>query len=246
VRAGGAEIAVNPLPAEGGADAEPLGAAVLRAAGDLARADRTVTPSDAEELVLATPGVGLERAHATLGLHPDFPCADVPTGLSVTAVPHAARDAVSTQWTKAPLPDDGALAAARAQLGAARLIGQEVFVLPPTYRAVRVWVTVSQTSRSEAIKARIADALLRHLDPLVGGPAGSGWPFGGAVRPSALVGVVRSVLGPEGEATALSVALDDEPATDCADLVIGSRELIWLADVQVTWITAVPAGGGLQ
>ena len=245
-RAGGAELASNPTPAEGGADAQTLEAAVRRAADDLATADRPVTVSDAMELVLATPGIGLERVHATVGLHPDFPCVGVPMALTVTAVPYAGREAVSTDWTKAPVPDNGALAAARAQLGGRRLIGQEVFVLPPAYRRVNVWVTVSQTARSEALETRIKDALIRYLDPLRGGSSGDGWPFGGLVRPSALIGVVRSVLGPEADVATLSVALDNEPATDCADLVIGSRELVWLDDVQLTWTTAVPAGGGLR
>jgi hypothetical protein len=245
-RAGGAELASNPMAAEGGADAQTLEAAVRQAAEDLATADRTVTASDAKDLVLATPGIGLERAHATVGLHPEFPCVGVPTALTVTAVPHAGRQAVSTDWTKAPVPDSGALAAARAQLGGRRLIGQEVFVLPPVYRRVSVWVTVSQTARGEALETRIKDALIRYLDPLRGGSSGDGWPFGGVVRPSALIGVVRSVLGPEADVASLSVALDDEPATDCADLVIGARELVWLDDVQTTWLTAVPAGGGLR
>ena len=56
-----------------GAEAEGLRAAEQRAADDLARADRTVTVADAEQLALATPGVGLQRAHASLGLHPGLP-----------------------------------------------------------------------------------------------------------------------------------------------------------------------------
>jgi hypothetical protein len=245
-RDGGAELASNPLPAEGGAEGEPLAAAAQRAAADLARADRTVTAADATELVLATPGVGLQRAHASLGLHPDFPCVEVPTALSVTVVPAAAREATPAGWTRAPRPDAGALAAAQAQLAGGRLLGQEVFVLPPAYRRVTVWATVSQTARGQTVEARVTEALLRFLDPLEGGSDGRGWPFGAAVRPSALIGVVRTALGPESEVVSLAVALDDEPPTDCADLPIGPRELVWLAGVHLSWVTAVPAGGGLQ
>jgi hypothetical protein len=245
-RDGGAELASNPLTAEGGAESEPLAAAAQRAAADLARADRTVTAADAEELALATPGVGLQRAHASLGLHPDFPCVEVPTALSVTVVPSAAREAAPAGWTRAPRPDAGALAAAQAQLAGGRLVGQEVFVLPPAYRRVTVWATVSQTARGQTVEARVTEALLRYLDPLEGGSDGRGWPFGAAVRPSALIGVVRTALGPESEVVSLAVALDDEAPTDCADLPIGARELVWLAAVHLSWVTAVPAGGGLQ
>lgn len=246
VRDGGAETATNPVPASGGADHEDLRASQQRAADDLALADRTVTVADAEQLALATPGVGLQRAHASLGLHPGFPCVPVPSALSVTVVPYAARGPVPTTWTRAPQPDTGALAATRAYLEARRLVGQEIFVLPTTYRRVSVVLTVSQTSRSRTLEASVRDALLRFLDPLEGGSDRRGWPFGGVVRPSALVGVVRGALGPEASVTDLSAALDDGTPTNCADLVIGTRELVWLADLQINWVGGVPTGGGLR
>jgi hypothetical protein len=144
------------------------------------------------------------------------------------------------------MPDDGAIDAAAHQLGSGRLLGQEVFALAPSYRRVTVWVTVSRTSRNELLENRVREALLRFLDPLVGGSSARGWPFGGAVRPSALVGVVRTAVGPEAVVGQLSAALDDGHATDCADLAIGARELVWLGDVSVTWVTDLPAGAGLS
>jgi len=246
VRDGGSETAVNPLAAGGGREAEVLDAATQRASGDLDRAERLVTVADAQELALATPGVGLQRAHATAGLHPGFPCVEVPTAISVTVVPHAKRDGAPAEWTRAPRPDEGALSAAGAQLQAGRLIGQEVFVLPPRYRRVTVWVTVSQSSRSELLESRVTEALVRFLDPLRGGSDGRGWPFGGPVRLSALVGVVRVSLGPEADVTELTGALDDGDATDCADLLIGSYELVWLGAAHITWVAGVPTGSGLS
>ena len=50
VRDGGAERAVNPVPATGGREAEPLDRTTMRAGGELRRAARTVTVSDAEDL----------------------------------------------------------------------------------------------------------------------------------------------------------------------------------------------------
>lgn len=185
--------------------------------------------------------------HATVGLHPLFACMELPTAVSVTIVPFAARPEDEPQtWTRAPLPDDGALAAVGAQLRAGRLVGQEVFVLPPRYRGVSVWLTVSESSHDIALEARITDALLRFLDPLKGGPEEQGWPFGGVVRPSALVGVVRSTLGPEAEVGDLSVALDDGPPTNCADLEIGSRELVYLSNATIAFDLTIPSGAGLQ
>jgi hypothetical protein len=246
VRDGGAEVAGNPVAADGGEDAETLDDAKERAADDLNLADRTVQDADTETLAVATPGVGLARAHVSLGFHPGFPCVAVAGAMTVTVVPHADRDQPSSGWTPAPLPDAGVLAAVRAHLEAGRLLGQEIFVRPPDYRRVTVWVTVSLTARSETIEGRVVDALRRFLDPLEGGSARAGWPFGGVVRPSALVGVVRTALGPEATVTALSVALDDGPPTDCDDLTLGPRELVWLAAAHITWVPSVPTGGGLQ
>jgi hypothetical protein len=92
----------------------------------------------------------------------------------------------------------------------------------------------------------IVDALRRYLDPLAGGSERDGWPFGGPVRPSALAGVVQKTIGPEATVTRLSVALDDGPPSDCSDLAIGPRELVWLGEATITWVAALPAGGGLR
>jgi hypothetical protein len=245
VRDGGAERAANPVPATGGGEAEPLERATVRASGELRRAGRTVTASDVEDLARATPGVGIQRAHASVALHPGFPCVDVPAAVTVTVVPHADRERRFSEWTRAPRPDAGALSAVVAQLASARLIGQEIFVLPPSYRQVTVWLTVSQSSRNELLEARITEALLKYLDPLEGGSEQDGWPFGGPVRPSALVGVVRAVLGPEAEVGDLSVALDGGAPNDCVDQIIGARELVYLGEVHASWAAALPAGAGL-
>ena len=246
IREDRADSATNPVPAAGGTDAEALDDATQRIADDRSAPDRTVTTIDAEQLALATPGVGLQRAHASLGLHPDFPCLQIPSAISVTVVPYADRAGDPATWTLDPVPDEGALAAARSHLAVGRLIGQEVFVLPPVYRKVRVRVTVSQSALSSTLEERIRIALRRHLDPLRGGPNRTGWPFGGPVRPSALIGVVSDELGPEAVVTALAVALDDDRPSSCEELPIGERELVRFGQVDITWVPATPTGGGLR
>jgi hypothetical protein len=238
--------AVNPVAADTGTDRESLDGARQRAADALTTRDRTVTEEDARLLAVTTPGLGLARAHVTPGLHPGFPCNPVPGALAVTIVPHADRDADPDAWTAAPQPDAGAIATTRTRLEHVRLLSQEIFVLAPTYRRVAVDVAVSATAHAGDVRERIVDALRRHLDPLVGGSEGDGWPFGGAVRPSGLAGVVQRVLGPEATVTRLAVALDDGPWSDCADAEIGSRELVWLDAATVTWVAALPTGGGLR
>lgn len=242
----GAALAVNPVAADDGAEPEGMEAARQRAADALTAVDRAVTARDAAALAESAAGVGIARAHVTPGLHPGFPCDRVPGALSVTVVPYADRDAEPSAWTAAHQPDAGALEAVRQRLEAARLVGQELFVLAPVYRRVSVHVSVAATAEPGAGRGRIEAALSRYLDPLTGGSEGGGWPFGAPVRPSALAGVVQDALGPEATVTRLAVALDDGAPSDCADLAIGERELVRLGSASVAWVTASPSGGGLR
>ena len=246
VRADGPETAVNPVPATGGREAETVADARRRAADDRAQADRTVTLADVAELTMGTPGVGVQRAHSELGLHPDFPCVPVPSAVSVVVVPFAARDGEVTSWTPDPQPDAGTLAAVRARLAGRRLAAQEVFVLPPVYRRVAMTLRVTRSARSPVLEQRVRAALGRHLDPLEGGADGSGWPFGGPVRLSALIGLVADELGPESTVSGLTVALDGGAASACDDLAIAPHELVCLDSVRVEWVLAEPTGGGLR
>lgn len=246
IREDGPGVATNPVPVEGGHEAEDVAAAALRAAADLDVADRTVTLEDVRRLTLTTPGVGLERAHPSLGLHPDFPCVPIPSAVSVTVVPHADRSGDPAAWIADPVPDDGMLAAVRARLGRGRLVGQEVFVLPPVYREVRVAATVTRSALSPVLEGRLERAIRRFLDALEGGSEGQGWDFGGPVRPSALMGVLARELGPESTVTGVEVTLDDEATNACDDVSIGERELVRFAGLVVTWVDADPVGGGLR
>jgi hypothetical protein len=245
VQDGGAAIADSPLPAEGGADPETLEQARQRAGDGLGVPDRTVNVADAEALATASPGVGVARAHALPGLHPDFPCSQVPGALTLTVVPFADRDAPPAAWTPAPMPDPGVLASVQAVLARGRLTGQELFVLPPAYRGLTVRVTVSRTARDAELRSRIIDAVTRFTDPLTGGDSGDGWPFGGVVRPSRLAALVRATVGSAVRVDTVAVALDGGLQTSCDDLPIGPRELLRLDSVLVAVDAALPAGTGL-
>jgi predicted phage baseplate assembly protein len=245
-QAGGAAVAVNPVAAGDGDEQESLDAARQRAADALAARDRTVTEQDTRELAQTTPGLGLRRAHVSPGFHPAFPCDPVPGALAVTIVPHADRAAEPGDWTTAPQPDAGALAETRERLERARLLGQEICVLAPAYRRVTVDLAVTATAQAGDTRGRIVDALRRYLDPLAGGSEHDGWPFGGPVRPSALAGIVQKTIGPEATVTRLSAALDGGSPSDCTDLAIGPRELVWLGAATITWVAALPTDRGLR
>ncbi|MCX4673185.1 hypothetical protein OG453_42255 [Streptomyces sp. NBC_01381] len=230
------------VPSEGGAEPETPAAARRRAATALAVVTRAVTAADHEELVLSTSGVAVARAHALVGAHPAHPGRTVPgavTTLVVPRVPRAPGDSAAPDAVPLPVPDPGALAAVYSRLAAARLLGAGVFVAPPRYRWVRVRVTLA----ADTVRRQLLDAALRrHLDPLTGGD-GNGWPFGGVLRPSALLRAAERALAAAGDRTpvrSVAVALDEGPYESCGDLPLRAGELP--GPVEVLVCTAPPSG----
>jgi predicted phage baseplate assembly protein len=230
--------AANLVPADGGADAETIAQARVRAGAALTEVDRAVTPADHETIALKVPGVAVARAHAEVGDHPGFPCTLVPGAVSVYVVPAAPRD--DADWDRpgfvsAPGPDQGLLSQVRAALCDARLLGEELFVREPRYRAARLRVEVTGTPRDPAaVRAKVQRALRQYLDPLTGGDKNEGWPFGAPLRPSALLRAAQQAAGHDGEVSSVAIALDDTANWEsCRDVVIRPQELVALGDVRV-------------
>ena len=97
--------------------------------------------------------MAVARAHAAVGDHPGFPCTLVPGAVSVYVVPAAPRGDAGlgpAGFRAGPAPDPGLLSQVRAALGAARLLGEELFVREPRYRAARLQVEVTGTPRDPA------------------------------------------------------------------------------------------------
>lgn len=231
------------VPCAGGAEPETPAAARRRAAPALAVVTRAVTAADHEELALSTPGVAVARAHALVGAHPSHPSRNVPgsvTTIVVPRVPRATGDSTAPDAVPLPVPDPGALTAVRARLEAARLLGAGVFAAPPRYRPVRVRITLpADTARRQLLDA----ALRRFLDPLTGGDDGTGWPFGGVLRPSALLRAAERALRAAGDRTpvqSVAAALDDGPSESCGDLPLRPGELP--GPVEILVCTTPPSG----
>ena len=236
-----------PVAAVGGGEAETMQEARVRIGGLLDRVERAVTPDDHVTLALATPGVAIERAHASVGFHPGHPCVAVPGAITVFILPWAPRgdDVDAAELVPAPVPDSGALAAVRAHLERARMVGTEVWVCPPRYRTVRLAVRIlGDPVDPAAVRVRIDAALRRFLDPLTGGDDRAGWPFGEPIRPSVLMREATAVLQ-DGEVDAVAIGLDGrEPWEDCGDVRIELHELPSLADVAVTFAVDTRSGAG--
>jgi hypothetical protein len=230
----------NIVPGAGGVEAETLQAAQDRVREELNQVTRAVIPQDYEQIVQETPGAGIARAHASIGKNPAIPGAVAPGSVTVYAVPYSTDTA--------PQPDPGALEAARARLESARLIGTETFVEGPRYREISLLVNLQGTpTNPPASRDNVASALQAFLNPLTGGDAGKGWPFGDAISPSALLRQAQAAAGEGIEVLSVAIGIDGAPPTEtCLDVAIGPDDLVTLTSVTVE-LSAGPAfSGGLQ
>jgi hypothetical protein len=236
----------NLVQAEDGTDPETVAQARERAAGALNEVTRAVTAADYVTLAVTTPGVAVGRAYAALGEHPGFPCARVPGAVTVHIVPLVPHSN-SHDYPISPSPDPGTVRAVAARLGCARLLTTEVFVRAPAYRAVRLRVDLSGRPADRArVSTVVSDALGRYLDPLVGGDDGTGWPFGEALRPSALLRVAQQALGDLADVSSVAIGLDgEEPAESCSDVPLRTGELPALREIRTRIVAAVERGEGL-
>ncbi len=232
--------AANLVQAEGGADPETVAEARDRAAGALGEVTRAVTAEDYETLAITTPGVDVARAFAALGEHPGFPCSAVPGAVTVHIVPSVPPDTVP-----APHPDPGMLCAVVKRLDKARLLTAEVFVRPPKYRPVSLTVDLSGSPADRSrVSTVVSTALRRYLDPLTGGEDQTGWPFGEALRPSALVRAAQKALGDLADVASVAISLDGTPEA-CRDVPLKPGELPVLREVRTTVEPAAEPGEGL-
>jgi hypothetical protein len=239
--AGGVLVtAENVVAADGGRDPETVEQARTRAADDLAEVHRAVTADDFAVLARATPGVAVARAHVTIGAHPGYPCSDVPGAVRVRVLPSAVAVA------GAVLPDPGLLTAVAARLAGARLLGTEIYVDGPRYRDVRLRADVrGRPADASGVRAALTVALSEYLDPLAGGDDRTGWPFGGPLRPTALLRVAQAAVGDDAELITVAVGLDGAgPAEGCADTELRAGELPAFAGLTLRVLPLDPARTG--
>ncbi|MFI6638399.1 putative baseplate assembly protein [Streptomyces sp. NPDC050504] len=232
----------NPFAASGGADAEPDAAAMRRGVGELRSRGRAVAPADYGLLATKVPGASVARARGVPGLHPGFAGTPIPGVVGVLVVPPAAATAGSgpvtatgpgtggaTDATEPPVPTAATLRAVADFLTReAAPAGVTVVAAPATYHKVAVesWVALDPDQDRAAVLARAGDAVRTYLDPLVGGDDGAGWPFGGALRHTALV---RRLLAVDGvlAVSRLSLTVDGTRRPPCTDHAIGPHALVW-------------------
>jgi len=153
---------------------------------------RAVTTDDFEALALEA-SADVARAHCVprryLGAGTEVErVADRPGWVSIVVIPREG------------LADDAAAqlrATVAAYLEPRRLIGTRYAVVAPVWAPVAAEIVVARRDDvlDDDVRAAVAAALERFLDPLSGGTAGTGWPFGRDVFVSELFTVLEQVDG---------------------------------------------------
>jgi predicted phage baseplate assembly protein len=216
----------NPLAASGGSAAETIDHAAGRADQLVESSGRAVTLADYERLAAQTPGTRIARVTAIASMHPSFPCYQAPGMITVIVLPYLPQGQ--------PVPTPGLLRAVSAYLRPRRVIGTRVEVVGPTYLDVVVQASVQSdtgTNKNNLQQAIVA-AINAFIDPLVGGPDGTGWPFGRDVYRSEIMKVIDSVPGVDYIATLALIADCGQP--QCGNVCLGPTWLVAAGAHQIT------------
>ncbi|MFB7056442.1 putative baseplate assembly protein [Streptomyces vinaceus] len=180
----------NLEPSAGGMDGESMADLRERAPLLLRTRDRAVTAEDFEVLTRqAAPEIARVRC-LTAGA-PGVPAGSVKL-LVVPAPPGGTRIRFEHL-----VPPQAVLDRIAAHLEPRRLLGTNVLIEPPLYRAVTVIVRVRarRSVDTDQVYDDVAAALYGFLDPIKGGPEGTGWPFGRPVQTGDLYARLHAVAG---------------------------------------------------
>ncbi|MEY2890619.1 MAG: hypothetical protein RJA98_527 [Pseudomonadota bacterium] len=173
---------LQPLPTEGGEDAESVEAAEARTPGHLRHHERAITGDDYATLARQTPGVEVGRVELLPRFVPRTRASEVPGVVSVMVLPGHATGEVGSAPN--PRPDTPFIEAVHAQLDARRPLATELYVMGCEYvpMSLSVAVGLRDDAPHDATLAAVRAALRRLLWPLApGGLDGQGWALGRSV-----------------------------------------------------------------
>ncbi|SFL35336.1 putative baseplate assembly protein [Streptomyces pini] len=178
---------VNREAARGGVAGETVANAKLRAPEALRMQERAVTAEDYEIIGRqAAPSVRRVRCLPAGGAG----------AVRVLVVPDAVADEDGRLRFEQLIPSEQVLRAITASLDERRLIGTRLVVEPPVYQGVTVVARLSAApDDTDRVRDAALTALFGYLDPLRGGPDGTGWPFGRPVQYGEVFGVLQRATG---------------------------------------------------
>ncbi len=171
--------AVQPLPADGGENAETLAEAERRIPALFRHGDRAVTGEDYARLAADAPGVRVGRVEVMPGFKPHQRLFDAPGVISVMTLPY--KEAVRAPN---PRPDRPFLETVHAWLDRRRVLGVELYVIGCKYVPVglSVGINIREGFGHDEVVNNVRDALYTFLWTLPpGGIEGRGWPLGAPV-----------------------------------------------------------------
>lgn len=181
---------VNLGAATGGVDGETVAEAKVRGPLTLRTGQRAVTAGDYERLALES---STEVARARC-----LPTTRDNGSVRLLIVPQVRSEASRHRL------DDFAIAAPLMRritdhLDEHRLVGTAIEVGTPYYQGVSVAALVHTGPGRPAalVRQRAIDALVRYVNPLTGGPEGTGWPFDADLNSAVLTHLLESVDGIE-------------------------------------------------
>ncbi|GGK63472.1 hypothetical protein [Ornithinimicrobium pekingense] len=198
----------------------------LAAVRQLGVPERGVTALDLERIALATAGTALRRARALPEVDPRLPGVRADGCVTVVVVPGLP--------VGRPTPSAGLLARVRGRLAAARTLGTRVFVVGPDYVEVGVRAhLVTRPGRSAAaVVTEATRALETFLDPVTGGPAGLGWPFGRTVRRTEVLQLLDALAAVD---RVEHLALSTPGCPDgCGDIPVSGTHLVVAGRLDLT------------
>ena len=179
----------NRTPATGGAEAETLADAKARGPLLLRSRGRAVTAEDFEELARdVAPDAARVRCVPENG---------VAAGVRLLVVPHVSGDDLG-RIERADLdPPWQVLERISNSLDERRLVGTRLLVQPPDYLWLTAVVRLSARPRFDPgdLRNDVLRALYRLFHPLVGGPDGTGWPFGRSVQSQEVYAALARIPG---------------------------------------------------
>jgi predicted phage baseplate assembly protein len=178
-------------PSSGGVDAETVENAKLRGPQLLRGARRAVTAEDVERLTLdAAPSVARARC-----LPPAAP-GEPARLLVVPRVDIPPQDLTLDDLTLTDELEEQI----KAYLEPRRLLTLRLRIQAPRYQGVKVVAEVRAGPgvRAETVRERAERALYTYVNPLTGGPGGTGWPFDTDLRLGDVYGVLHGSFGVQG------------------------------------------------
>jgi hypothetical protein len=210
-----AEAAGAALGTSGVTTLDALDRAAVRA---LPAPERAATLFDYERIALDVPGTQMVRARAWATIDPAYPCLFAAGTVTVILVPSLP--------SSAPAPTDGLLRTVRQYLNRRRTLGTRLVVAGPEYLrvSVRAVVHLEPGADATAVPNAVAARLDAYFDPLTGGAAGRGWPFGRSVYIADVLQIVGSVAGVD-HVLHLDLSADGGEA-QCGNLCLGPTMLV--------------------